>query len=417
MYKTISCLPLALTSFAVITSLYGCSATLPSHDGSLHSVYGIENSTPVEATTLSTPEPQQVAPVDIYEPTVQTLSGAGVIASAPISAITTVELTPETRDFAVTTLPMENIQTEPVDDITKDYEHKLGSGETLFSVARDLTGSSNNWKVIADYNSIANPGAITVGQSIVIPGDILIRNVNDEELTGAFEIIETLKTEQQTGPQNNIVVSANGTQEIELAALETIVEPTTALLPLSRSRPLQTVENDSGTAVTRSKGSLEKSIANFASIIKTNFTLPATIATAINPTGTKATSHQPEETTTIKTAMRNPELASEPSTAISIDSNVLAPTHPMKLQQTALPESLDEVSMTPTPVEAEQWIKVDGNFTPKAIYKGAGYTTGLLMRVSPGSKFKLTSKTDDWYEIETDQGVGYIFHRDVLLSQ
>lgn len=413
MYKTISCLPLALASFAVFTTLYGCSATLPSHDGSLHSVYGIENSVPTEATTLTLAEPQQIAPIETYEPTVQTLSTTGVIASTPITSIISEELVLEKSELAPSTLPMEGIQTEPAKTIRKDHEHKLGAGETLFSVARDLTGSSNNWKVIADYNSIANPGAITVGQSIVIPSNMLIRNASDEELSSAFD---SIKTEKQTGPQPNIVVSANGTQEIELAALENIVEPT----PTPPTYTPQAVISSSETAINaRTKGSLEKSIANFASIIKTNFKLPATLTTAViatkNPTVSSQINEPPALDATIKTAMQKPNIIPELKEPITAKPNSTEAIRPLLAQQNTLPEKLD----TPPAAskQAEQWIKVDGNFTPKAIYKGAGYTTGLLMRVSPGSKFKLTSKTDDWYEIETDQGVGYIFHRDVLVPQ
>jgi len=64
-----------------------------------------------------------------------------------------------------------------------------------------------------------------------------------------------------------------------------------------------------------------------------------------------------------------------------------------------------------------QRVLVSGSFTPKAVYKGAGYNSGLLMRVKPGSKFVLTKTSGRWFQVETNKGAGYIFHRDAQLIQ
>ncbi len=425
MYKTI-------TSFAVISALCGCSSTLPSHDGSLHSVYGIENTAQQEAVKLNKAQPQQqTIPVETYQPMVQTISGTGVIAANPIAEIETKEQVPAEMEIGVSSTPMETVnpEPEPVIEAAKDHEHMLGAGETLFSVAGDLTGTSNNWKAIADYNSIADPSAITVGQSIIIPAGLIVRSMHNDELSSASEILKTINKEQESevvGPQPKLIVSANGVQEIEFAALETIEQtPLPALMQPRNSTQKIALNADSrfGDKVPpEPKGSLTKSIANFASIIKTNFRLPGAMAKASTTTADSTTAvalpSEPSESaldTPIQTAMLNNGAPPQMNQTVNMQTTPVEQVKTIAEQPSNLPEEIID-----TPVVAknvEQWIQVDGNFTPKAVYKGAGYTTGLLMRVSPGTKFKMTSRTDDWYEIETNQGAGFIFHRDVLNSQ
>ena len=53
--------------------------------------------------------------------------------------------------------------------------HKvLSAGETLFAIARWYTGAGENWPRIAKANSIHNPRHIRVGDTILIPPDLLI---------------------------------------------------------------------------------------------------------------------------------------------------------------------------------------------------------------------------------------------------
>ena len=46
-------------------------------------------------------------------------------------------------------------------------------GETLSQIARNFTGSGNNWAKIARYNKHLNPHRLKLGQKVFIPGHLL----------------------------------------------------------------------------------------------------------------------------------------------------------------------------------------------------------------------------------------------------
>lgn len=54
--------------------------------------------------------------------------------------------------------------------------HTITSGDSLGSIAFRYTGNGNNWKIIAKFNNIDNPAAITRGQTVRIPKEIFDRD-------------------------------------------------------------------------------------------------------------------------------------------------------------------------------------------------------------------------------------------------
>jgi len=58
-------------------------------------------------------------------------------------------------------------------------------------------------------------------------------------------------------------------------------------------------------------------------------------------------------------------------------------------------------------------IMVSGTYYPKAIYNNADFSSSLLMRVSPGTTLEVSRAMGSWYEVETNQGIGYVHQRDV----
>lgn len=54
--------------------------------------------------------------------------------------------------------------------------HIITSGDTLGLIALRYTGNGNNWKIIAKFNNIDNPAAITRGQAVRIPKEIFDRD-------------------------------------------------------------------------------------------------------------------------------------------------------------------------------------------------------------------------------------------------
>lgn len=85
--------------------------------------------------------------------------------------------TPPTLEKAPASLPPE-APAHPIRAAPKakpgPLAHEIKSPhETLFSIARWYTGSGENWVRIAEANSIRNPRRIQIGDTILIPPDLL----------------------------------------------------------------------------------------------------------------------------------------------------------------------------------------------------------------------------------------------------
>jgi hypothetical protein len=58
-------------------------------------------------------------------------------------------------------------------------------------------------------------------------------------------------------------------------------------------------------------------------------------------------------------------------------------------------------------------IMVSGTYYPKAIYNDADFSSSLLMRVSPGTRLQVSRALGSWFEVETEEGTGYVHSRDI----
>lgn len=66
-----------------------------------------------------------------------------------------------------------------------------------------------------------------------------------------------------------------------------------------------------------------------------------------------------------------------------------------------------------TAIPSTSEIMISGTYYPKAVYGDADFSSGLLMRVSPGTTLKVSAVDGAWYEVETEQGPGFVHQRDV----
>ncbi len=55
-------------------------------------------------------------------------------------------------------------------------EYRVKQGDNLVLIAAEVTRNRDNWRLIADYNSIRNPATLSVGQRIWIPRDLIPLN-------------------------------------------------------------------------------------------------------------------------------------------------------------------------------------------------------------------------------------------------
>jgi hypothetical protein len=54
--------------------------------------------------------------------------------------------------------------------------YQVKQGDNLVLIAAEVTRNRDNWRLIADYNSIQNPATLNVGQRIWIPRDLIPLN-------------------------------------------------------------------------------------------------------------------------------------------------------------------------------------------------------------------------------------------------
>ncbi len=187
--------------------------------------------------------------------------------------------------------------------------------------------------------------------------------------------------------------------------------PTEDFTPSMRES-VQEINADSNATVVKPEvtinkpDSIKNQIAEFASIVTSKFSFPKHPTHNVSNTGIPADKSAVDSSETISPEEISSQIV--PIKPLTLGQNV-------KVAQNTTIKAVEE-SEENTPID-DQWILIEGSFTPKAVYKGSAYGSGLLMRVSPGTSLRLTKSTDNWYEVETDKGSGYVLHRDAKIVE
>jgi LysM repeat protein len=426
MHTNLRRLPKSWLSLAIATAISGC-ANLPSHDGSLRTVYGMDKTKPAdryarveEQTTPVVSDATQPdnttavtdLPADADTPVVRTLNNGASIVSQPIdrrypltdkqlsgnNAQTPMQADPVVAaddtpvDAAPLAAPMEvamadsasqadvvtmadtdfsALDAAPADAAQGVSTHTVNNTDSLSSIAKQYTGDAGNWKRIAEYNQLPKPYTIRVGDELMIPAQ-LPTTENDKQGTTLtanlpFRIVSPTRQEntqataqQATAPRADVPDAAE--PEIPMAAI------------------LGQDDQDDYIALTSTPANEQEQLA----MADTPVEPVAQEETQVGGLRGKLNSF----TAMVKAGFKKPTVEAE----ADIESKEATPT----------------AAKDGTPQ-----VKVTGNFTPKAVYKAADYASGLLMRVAPGTVFETTGQEGDWVAIETNEGTGYIFHRDV----
>lgn len=66
------------------------------------------------------------------------------------------------------TTKIEKTETKRTTKQVKSTTYTVKKGDTLWDIAKRLTGSSSNWQAIANQNGITNPKTLQIGQKLVI---------------------------------------------------------------------------------------------------------------------------------------------------------------------------------------------------------------------------------------------------------
>ena len=112
------------------------------------------------------------------------------------------------------------------------------------------------------------------------------------------------------------------------------------------------------------------------------------------------------------------------STELLANASTMEDTQPLKIVEatfkadetiTPLPV-LEAIEAAPTVQDSgsgPEHIMVSGTYYPKAVYNEADFSSSLLMRVSPGTQLEVSKAMGNWFQVETDKGVGYVHKRDI----
>ncbi len=65
----------------------------------------------------------------------------------------------------------------------------------------------------------------------------------------------------------------------------------------------------------------------------------------------------------------------------------------------------------------DRFVEVVGSYYPKGVYAQPAAHSKLLLRVTPGTTFRLERVVNDWFKISTEQGLGYIRTSDAKIRQ
>ncbi|MEE9321205.1 MAG: LysM peptidoglycan-binding domain-containing protein [Granulosicoccus sp.] len=345
-----------------------------------------------------------------------------------------------------------------------DYEHTVSDSETLWDIAKATTGDANNWHILADINDLAPNAAVFPGQELVIPADMVKPSLQEAPLAGS--------TEPET-PANSPIAVVEESETPTNSQITVVAESERLSIPVAASTDTELAVaepgvNDNPTPTKGTSFKLEAGetlwdlakrttgdATNWQAIAASNdmsekqalvvrlgqkINVPESLireelqSSAGNQTPTN-TVKQPDTTVVDadalaadkKTEMVTANSASaENKIEVTDNTSVLDETQSIKIVEAAyqsesytpvtaelLAEEASNALSTNNEADAPDEIMVSGTYYPKAIYNDADFSSSLLMRVSPGTRLQVSRALGSWFEVETDEGTGYVHSRDI----
>jgi nucleoid-associated protein YgaU len=331
--------------------------------------------------------------------------------------------------------PQEEVQekviaqtTDDVNSDEQDYIHKVASRETLWDIAKATTGDANNWHILADVNDLNQNASVFVGQSLVIPANML-----------------------KPGYTNAINGESGSTQDIVIASAESDAVSKRLPIPAASEIPGTPLKLNAGETLwdfakrTTGDATNWKAIAGHndfserqAVIVQAGQTImvpqdlvksESTLASAqpaakpaisdearaevlaaiekVNQSAINASSELLAEASSLSNAQ---SFADETQPITIVEANFQ--TDPSQQPIQIATDDIEVVKMASASPDLSN-IMVSGTYYPKAIYNDADFSSSLLMRVSPGTSLKVSKAIGNWFEVETDKGTGYVHQRDI----
>lgn len=332
-------------------------------------------------------------------------------------------------------LPLEEIQEEAIAQTTEevtseqqDYIHKVASSETLWDIAKATTGDATNWHILADVNDLNQNAAVFVGQSLVIPANMLKPSYTDDSNNeiGSNQDIVIASAESDTASKRLPIPAASeipGTP-VKLNSGETLWDFAKRTTGDATNWKAIAGHNDftERQAIIVQAG---QTILVPEDLVKSEVTLASAQPSAkpaiseearaevlaaiekVNQSAINASS----ELLTEASSLSNAQLFADETQPITIvEANFQ--TDPSQQPIQIATDEVEVVKMPSASPDLSQ-IMVSGTYYPKAIYNDADFSSSLLMRVSPGTSLKVSKAIGNWFEVETDKGTGYVHQRDI----
>ena len=324
-----------------------------------------------------------------------------------------------------------------IDSDGEDLFHTVGENETLWILAKQLTGDANNWRILASLNDLDENGSVYVGQKIRIPADMKnLPTVNEVELTTVAaasannpveakkEVVSTEKlvakkpasAEAGSGPSQEFTVEAGETLW-HLAKRSTgnannwkIIANFNAFdeKAASNIRYGQKINVPESLLSTGSEGS-EKAAPKLAAaketVTPTQTPKEAAAEAVARLTIPKSASGTAENQQLAAAGQTDTSAKTETPKLVTVDANFKAEPPTIEVEKAEQALAVDSRKKS-------QEIMISGTYYPKAIYNDANFSSSLLMRVSPGTKLKVSRAIGPWFEVVTDRGVGFVHSRD-----
>lgn len=322
---------------------------------------------------------------------------------------------------------------------SEDLFHTVAENETLWELAKMLTGNANNWRALSEANDLGESGSVYVGQKLRIPAELKRVPVDGEELAQQ----PAAPTEEAPASQTPVIAAAKAGTDDHIFT----VEAGESLWLLAERT---TGDPENWLAIADYNGMDERAANQIRYGQK--LTIPGELliegatggTVASNSTDSNA-AKQPKEAAA--NAVAQAILPSKGKDVPGIDAGKsdgarqLAEADPAPADPTAnadaskivtIPASFKDEPPADLPSEAKEAgqrhlladqappadglqdgeIMVSGTYYPKAIYNEANFSSSLLMRVSPGTRLKVAKTIGPWYEVVTDKGTGFVHSRD-----
>lgn len=319
--------------------------------------------------------------------------------------------------------------TEPsLDANAEDLFHTVAENESLWVLAKMLTGNANNWRTLAEVNNLDENGSLAIGQKLRIPAALKKVPLDGEQDGATVAEKAPAQQQEQTAPEPAIAAASSGDSETFTVqageSLWTLSERATG-----NSANWLKIANFNGMDERAANhirygqklnvpsdlladGVSGDTIASGETRQDTGKDAANAVAQAISPA--KQTPGVDAGTTDGARELAAAEPATEQTEVVEVPANFKAQPPadlPSEAKQSGDEHLLAEQA-APAAGQQNGEIMVSGTYYPKAIYNEANFSSSLLMRVSPGTRLKVMQTIGPWYEVETDQGTGFVHSRD-----